>query len=207
MAHFAYNAHDIDISGISVDRELSVAFLDQALADVGVSATGPGRVQARISRSGREIVVHGRAEAPLRMPCARCMEPAAFTVDGEITLLLKPVPLAPPAKAVKAGAANGKAKSNAEPEYEIGPGEAEIDVFDGENVVLDDFIREAIVLELPNFPLCSETCPGIGAGPAPADEAHEKLDPRLAPLRALQEKLAKKPDFIESPDPLKKKKE
>jgi len=58
--------------------------------------------------------------------------------------------------------------------------------------VLDDFVREAILLEIPIFPLCSEDCPGIR--PASSDvvdeEAEPRVDPRLAPLGALRAKLA-----------------
>lgn len=51
------------------------------------------------------------------------------------------------------------------PEYEFSAEEADHDLYDGETVVLDGFVREALLLEVPNFPLCSEDCPGIGAVP------------------------------------------
>src|SRR5690606_20306551 len=37
-------------------------------------------------------------------------------------------------------------------------------------VVLDELVREAILLELPSFPLCSETCEGDGRAAEPALE-------------------------------------
>jgi uncharacterized protein len=86
-------------------------------------------------------------------------------------------------------------KKSKDIEYEFSSEEAEVDTFDGDTVVLDDFLREAILLELPNFPLCSEACPGIG--PVATDREAERsgpsdrIDPRLAPLSALREKLAK----------------
>lgn len=86
-------------------------------------------------------------------------------------------------------------KKSKDIEYEFSSEEAEVDTFDGDTVVLDDFLREAILLELPNFPLCSEACPGIG--PVATDREAEpggpsdRVDPRLAPLSALREKLAK----------------
>ncbi len=78
-------------------------------------------------------------------------------------------------------------------EYEFSADEADVDTYDGEQVVLDPFVREAILLELPNFPLCSEACPGIapGASSSPAEPAAGALsvDPRLAPLGALRARL------------------
>ncbi len=53
-------------------------------------------------------------------------------------------------------------RSKANQEYEFSSEEADHDEYDGERVVLDDFVREAILLELPSFPLCSESCAGMG---------------------------------------------
>ena len=97
------------------------------------------------------------------------------------------------------GSASKAARKAKDPEYEFAPEEAEHDTYDGETVVLDDFIREALLLELPNFPLCSEACPGIRpAEPAPGVEPSapgERVDPRLAPLGALKATLAKSEDM------------
>lgn len=107
-------------------------------------------------------------------------------------------------KSSSASNANKESRKAKEPEYEFGAEEAEIDTYDGETVVLDDFIREALLLELPNFPLCSEACPGIRpAEPAPGAQTgapSEQVDPRLAPLGALRAKLAK-PQAMNGPGP------
>ncbi len=59
-------------------------------------------------------------------------------------------------------AGSTKGKRRAPPgEYEFSSAEADEDTYDGERVVLDGFVREAILLELPSFPLCSEACTGI----------------------------------------------
>ena len=68
--------------------------------------------------------------------------------------------------------------------------EADVDFYDGETVVLDEFLREAVLLEVPSFPLCSEDCPGIRPSAKSTPERSEPvLDPRLSPLRALKTKL------------------
>jgi uncharacterized protein len=68
-------------------------------------------------------------------------------------------------------------------------------------VILDGFIREALLLELPNFPLCSETCPGIRPHPAAPGDAEAPIDPRLAPLRALKSKLEASEGSSRGPGP------
>jgi uncharacterized protein len=93
--------------------------------------------------------------------------------------------------------APGGRPESASAEYEFSAAEAGLDVYDGETVVLDPFVREAILLELPQFPLCSEACVGIPPGPSsatgPAVSLDEPVDPRLAPLGALRNKLAGAP--------------
>ncbi len=78
-------------------------------------------------------------------------------------------------------------------EYEFSAAEAGYDVYDGEVVELDELVREAILLEVPNFPLCSEGCAGIRPGPDPAAseraEAPTPVDPRLAPLGAFRKNM------------------
>lgn len=198
-------ANDIDISGVALDVPLPIAWLTAELADAEVAAVAPGKLSARLSLSGNEVVVRGRVKANVTVPCARCLAPTEVAIDTEISLLLRPVPKAGPSGArggpshhhARAPGANGgasrKGGQDKEPEYEFSSEEADVDTYDGETVVLDPFVREAILLEMPNFPLCSEACPGIG--PAASDEAAEEpappVDPRLAPLNALREKLAK----------------
>lgn len=69
--------------------------------------------------------------------------------------------------------------------------DAEIDSYSGNQVVLDGFLREAILLEIPIFPLCSEACPGIGGDAlleAASADGEVEIDPRLAPLLNLKAK-------------------
>jgi uncharacterized protein len=191
MAMLSVSAHDIDTAGLSVDVDIPPGWLSEELKDAELTGTSPGHFQGRLSRSGEQIVVRGRVRADLSTPCARCLKPAAIHVDTELSLLLHPAPDKPaPAHASGGKRANGSVKAgHKEVEYEFSASEADLDTYDGETVVLDSFLREAILLEIPNFPLCSDACPGIRPAaeePAPAPA----VDPRLAPLGALREKIA-----------------
>jgi uncharacterized protein len=63
------------------------------------------------------------------------------------------------------------------------------DTYDGEEVILDPFVRESIILEFPAFPLRSdlrsEDSGAIGAPQA----AEAAIDPRLLPLKELAARL------------------
>lgn len=81
-------------------------------------------------------------------------------------------------------------------EYEFSSEEADLDEYDGETVVLDPFVREALLLELPNFPLCSDACPGISRTPR-RGEAVSAEPVRVNPFEALKHL---RPTLGSSPD-------
>lgn len=166
------SANDIDAAGLRLDVELPAAWLKERAAEADGTAVEPGRFEGRLSRSGRaDIVVRGRVRATFQLPCARCLSSVAVPIDTEIGLLLKPRPAHEPAKAAgkptaapstgDTQAKKAKRRKAPEPEYEFTAEEADEDTYDGEKVVLDGFVREALLLEVPSFPLCSEGCAGI----------------------------------------------
>lgn len=215
MPLFTILANDIDTAGRSVDADLPIDWLTSELVEADLTAVAPGHVTARLSRtgvglgSGGEIVLRGRVRAELTMPCARCTDPTPVHVDAAMTLLLRPAPSVKPPKGDRKKT-NGHGKPGAkteEEEYEFTAEEADFDVYDGETIVLDPFLREAILLEVPNFPLCSDACPGIRRADLERAEPAPAIDPRLAPLNALRERLAAAQDSSAASSPEKKKKE
>jgi uncharacterized protein len=222
--------HDLDPAGKPYEAALTEEFLRGQLEETDVTVTAPGKVSVRYSRTGTDVIVHGRITGSFAVPCARCLAPAAFEVDADLSLLLVPsaseraahargragVPrrghrrdrekekadAEASAKAAKGGkpsttaaAVKGKkAVGEAKPvpkhvaaakhaeEEEQDPADADLDTYEGDELVLDAFLREVILLEVPPFPLCSTDCPGIAPPPTEAVEATEEIDPRLAPL-------------------------
>lgn len=208
MRLLVITANDIDQAGITFEQSLPTEWLDAELAESGARATSPGEVKARLSRSGKsDVVVRGTCHAELEVPCARCLKPTEIGVNGELSLLLKvrvapadgPRPTARANAGAKAGAPREATRSAATPpapkglkgkaarmsEYEFTSEEADLDEYDGETVVLDSFVREALLLELPNFPLCSDGCPGISRTPW-RGEAPSAEPVRVNPFEALK---------------------
>ena len=71
------------------------------------------------------------------------------------------------------------------------------DTYEGHEIVLDDFVREFLVLELPMFPRRSDlpTDEPTANPPLPADSqpgGDKPLDPRLSPLAELKSRLEQK---------------
>ncbi|MET0592485.1 MAG: DUF177 domain-containing protein, partial [Polyangiaceae bacterium] len=81
---------------------------------------------------------------------------------------------------------SGSRSPKSDDETEFDGEDADIDTYEGEEVVLDRFVREAILLESPIFPLCSEACEGIRPASDSATDSQDAVtDPRLLPLLEL----------------------
>jgi uncharacterized protein len=149
-----------------------------------LSASKDGSIDATLTPSGGEqFVLQARVRATVDAPCARCLEPAHVPVDAQITLLMVPK--------VAAGGRKpkGRASKESEGEFEFDAEEADVAHYDGETIVLDELVREAILLELPISPLCSEGCAGMASDPTVAETLEAaRIDPRLAPLAELAKK-------------------
>jgi uncharacterized protein len=180
---FVLNLHDLDSAGKTFTDEIGVAWLRGTLEDCDVEpASPPGKLALRYSKTGTDVVVTGTATATLTAPCSRCLEPATFEVTGEISLLLVPE------TSKRAKFAQAKVGPAHE---ELSPEEIDLDTYSGEEVVLDRFVRDALVLEVPPFPLCSEDCQGIRPPPDAREDVAPSIDPRLAPLLELSAKQKK----------------
>jgi uncharacterized protein len=167
---FAIWVHELDAAGKPFHFPVRAAWLRGALEGTNVTpAESDGDLDVRVSKSGRDVVVRGTLRAELIVPCARCLEPARVAVEDEVTALALEAPGAP---------VDGDDAEMAAPE-------ADTIAFDGDTVVLDDLVRDELLLGIPMIPLCSEACTGISHEPQggpPADD----LDPRLRPLMRLK---------------------
>lgn len=215
---FKVSVAEIERNDVTLECPIPAEWIDSQLADTEAKSQGrSGRLTAYLAKNGREILVQGKATVDVVMPCARTLDPVPLTLQPEIYLLLTPkaagpkaaVPKAAVSKAAgtklgKSGGGKGaeakgrRARATAadeDPGDELSERDAARDTFEGDHVVLDDFLREHLVLELPLFPLRSdlrsEDSPAIRP-PSAALAAERTLDPRLAPLAALADKMRQK---------------
>lgn len=183
MAEFVLNVQDIDEAGKEYDFPVTPAWLARALEDTDVDPSedaGEGRLVMHAHRQGSDIVLHGHVTAGLVVECARCLGEAPVDVSVDVASLLtaRSTELRP------------------EPdEVDLTPEDLERDFYSGDEIVLDDVVRENLLLEVPIKPLCAEDCPGIPvpadvAGPSDIRATEDGVDPRLAPLKELVGKLA-----------------
>lgn len=172
-AEMSVSVAELDAGGKEYSFALRPAWVRGALEGCDATATDrEGKVEVRLSASGRDVVAIGHVDAELEVACARCTKPAKVSISHDFSIMFVP---------------EGKGATKGDDEETVGSEEADTMPFDGETVVLDDFIRDELLLETPMFPLCSEACPGMSPSPgegadASSDSAQAKVDPRLLPL-------------------------
>jgi len=99
-------------------------------------------------RGPKEIVadirLRGRFAGSFRVPCARCVEPVETPLSADFDLIFRPV---------GADAATGE-RSISAPETEIG-------YYQNDSLLLEDVLREQVLLSLPVRMLCKPDCKGL----------------------------------------------
>jgi uncharacterized protein len=172
---FAIPVKDLDAAGKPFRFTVRAAWLRAAFEGTDVTAgEHDGSLELRLSKSGTDVVVRGTLEAELSVPCARCLEPSHVPVKEAISALVVP-------------ATAMRESSGAGDDDDVAPDQADLIPYDGETVVLDELVRDELLLGIPMIPLCSEGCPGIR--PELMREKPEEapgIDPRLRPLLRLK---------------------
>jgi uncharacterized protein len=172
---FAIPVRDLDAAGKPFRFPVTAAWVRSALEGTDVSTGGgDGKLDLRLSKSGTDVVVRGTLEAALTVPCARCLEPTSVAVKETISALVVPATVT-------------RESAGAQDDDDVSADQADLIAYDGETVVLDELIRDELLLGIPMIPLGSEGCPGIRPEPAPEVPAEAKgIDPRLRPLLRLK---------------------
>jgi uncharacterized protein len=92
----------------------------------------------------KDIRLDGQLQTTLELPCARCLDPAVQKIDRKFDLLYRP-------QGTDAG----------REEISVTGAEAEIGYYQGEELLLEDALREQVLLALPLRAICREDCKGL----------------------------------------------
>jgi uncharacterized protein len=180
---FTIPTHDLDMGGKAFAFPVRAAWVRGVIEDTDLHAPAEdGELTLRASRTGSSIVVNGRLVGSVVATCGRCGEPAVIKVDEAIGVLAVPAAeVSKPSKGSKTKAT--KKDDDDEDDIEVDPDDPETLAYEGERVILDDLVRDELLLAVPMIPLCQEDCPGIKASPFSSEpEPTGGIDPRLAPL-------------------------
>jgi len=165
---------------------------------------GPVRVTGRALWTGETVLVESKAEVEACFTCSRCLEPFTSTVSAEFVQEFRPVdesgdPAGRPSqsrsreKDATAGLVRGGRGTSAEEPDAGTSGAEELPALTGEEIDLSGLVWEALALELPMKPVCSDECRGlcpVCGGNLNENDCGcraEETDPRLLPLKKLLE--------------------
>lgn len=175
-----FRINEIGPGGLPVDETLSVAWLTEVLASdlpTRFEASQPVRLTGRLQRTGDDVVVELRARFTLRSECASCLKAVEPEVSLAATQVLKPAP---------------RSRRKLPEDLELNAADLEEAFYHDDVLDLSGLVREQIILALPMFPRCSESCQGLcptcGADRNSVDCGclDGEVDPRWAALKALK---------------------
>ena len=142
-----------------------------------------GRAELIVEHRGHhqdveDIRLVGNVEAHLEFNCARCLDPVGHDVDKSFDLIFRP-------QGVDRRAA----------EVSINEAETEIGYYQGEGLMLEDALREQVLLATPVRALCREDCKGLcpqcgrNRNLEPCSCEQHVSDPRWNALHDIKKKL------------------
>jgi uncharacterized protein len=126
----------------------------------------------------QDIRLNGELATRLELLCARCLEPVVQDVTRKFDLLYRPL---------------GTDAGNEE--LSVTVAEAEVGYYQGGGLLLEDAIREQVLLAVPLKVVCREDCKGLcptcgkNRNTEPCSCAPPLGDPRWSALKDLREKL------------------
>ncbi len=126
----------------------------------------------------QDIRLRGKLETELQVACARCLESVELPVERSFDLLYRPL-------GTDAG----------HKELSVTDAEAEIGYYQGEGLLLEDALREQVLLAVPLKTICREDCKGLcphcgkNLNEGACSCSDEVEDPRWAALKDIRTKL------------------
>jgi len=176
--------HELERHPVDFNEKIEPGIIDLG-ADVLQTAPleTSGRAQLIEEHHGKhrlikDIRVNGELATTLDLPCARCLEPVVQRVNRKFDLLYRPQ-----------GADAGQQ------ELPVTGTEAEISYYQGEGLLLEDALREQVLLAVPLKVICREDCKGLcphcgtNLNIEPCSCAEPVEDPRWSALKEIRSKL------------------
>jgi uncharacterized protein len=125
----------------------AIDYGDEATQTSDLAVKGQAEM-LREHRGPKEVVPDIRTRAQwsgtFEAPCARCLDPVKHELNGDFDLLFRPL-------GIDAGPS----------ERELGSHDTEIGYYQEGGLVLEDVLREQVLLTLPVRTLCSADCKGL----------------------------------------------
>ena len=134
--------YDIE-EGVSVKGTLDGSKLKRP-EDRELSFLSPVEYELSLQMAGENVWIRGPVRASLSLTCSRCLEEFTFSIESRLDIELM-----------------SREKAPGAPEVELATEELNLSYFEGDEIDLDPYVFEEVMLNLPIKALCSEACRGI----------------------------------------------
>jgi len=138
---------EVGESGYRLSLSKSKEWIRDVVRDVGKSDftfLDDITIQVDVFRMDKEFSLGGVIDTALTLPCVRCLEDFAFSLETEFHYTLCP--------------SEGDALL---PEVEVRRDDLDVVYYTGTHINLIPLLVEQIIVTLPTHPLCGKTCKGI----------------------------------------------
>jgi len=175
---------ELEREAIDFDESLAPGSIDfiEDMQQVGVLHT-QGRAELLEEHRGpheivQDIRIRANLQTRLQVACARCLEPVEEPLDTSFDLIFRPE--------------NVDTESA---DRAITASETEIGYYKGDGLLLEDVLREQILLALPAKILCSADCRGLcpecggNRNTNPCDCVTAAADPRWSGLEEIRDRV------------------
>jgi len=142
------NLRHLETRNVVLRGELSLAELDLEVRDEIICVTRPVEYDIEIEKLDDTLLVQGELHVTLECECVRCLKKFKRGLDLENWTLHLPL-----------------------------EGDEKVSV-DNDSVDLTPFVREDILLELPQHPLCRPDCGGLGPKTGKSKKIADKEEPK-----------------------------
>ena len=141
---------DLEKESLQIHETIASGTIDYA---VDITQTGimpvDGQADLIVEHRGsnefvNDIRLRAKFSAQFEVLCARCVDPVAVPLSGDFDLIFRP--------------ADADAESG---ERAITVDETEIGYYEESGLLLEDVVREQVLLSLPNRTLCTPDCKGL----------------------------------------------
>ena len=104
----------------------------------------PVEYELSVTKIGSNVRVEGPVRCVMRLFCDRCLEAFSLPVSAHLGIELAPA-----------------GDRSTLPEVELAGEEMDLDYFEGDELELDPYVYEEVMLAIPIKALCDEACKGI----------------------------------------------
>lgn len=133
---------DIDES-LAVKGEMAASVFSN-IEDKPFDVTSPVAFDLTVSKLGDRVRITGVVRCTMTVTCARCLDEFSYPVETDLDIELAPAGLVPH-----------------DGELELRADDLDVYYFEGDEIELDPFIYDEVLLNVPLRPLCREECEGL----------------------------------------------